>query len=156
MTYSETARSICQPRDKQAKAAPVRTGRAARIRVGTYDSPARRRDVLLRLADRVNAAAGMVTVAGELRARGASDDLVRRYASPVGRKTAEVARATGVRTEQTALAVAGRRLVPAFGYSADCRELVEGVIDVYELADPDSPVKGRKAPRIHLTDLIGG
>lgn len=153
MTYSAIARSICQPRDKQAKAAPVRTGRAARVRVGRHDSPARQRDILMRLADRVNAASDIVTVAGQLRQRGADDDLVRRYASPVGRKVAAAVRTEGAQPEQVALAVAGRKLVAAFGY-AD-RWTVDAVIEAYELADPNSPVKGRKAPRIRLTDLIG-
>lgn len=154
MTYSAVARSICAPRDKQAKAAPVRTGRAGRVRVGRHDSPQRQRDILLRLADRVNAGAGITTVAGELRARGASDELVRRYGSAVGRKVAAAYRTNAeAEPEQAALAVIGHRLVSSFGY-AD-HTTVSAVIDAYELADPNSPVKGRKAPRIRLTDLIG-
>jgi len=154
MSYSDVARTICAPRDKQAKAkaAPVRTGRAARVRVGTFDSPARRREVLLRLAERVNAEAGTVTVADRLRALGAADDLVRRYSSPVGRKVAEAVRQGGSQPEQTGLAVAGHKLVPSFGY-AD-RAAVDAVISSYTLPDPRSP-KGRKAPRVRLTDLIG-
>jgi hypothetical protein len=159
MSYSDIARNICPPRDRQAKAAPARTGRAARARVGSFDSPARRRDVLLRLANRVNAAEGVLTVAEQLRERGADGDLVRRYASPVGRKTAAVWREThdGAGPAQIGLAAAGRRglqLLRVSGYRAEDRELLDAVIDVYQMPDPRAP-KSRKAPRVHLTDLIG-
>ena len=152
--YSELARSICAPRDRQ----PTASGHGAR-RVGNFKSAARRRDVVRRTADRVNAATGVVTVAEQLRERGANDDIVRRYASPVGRKTAEAWRkAHGADPEQTGLAAAGRhgrsRLVAAFGYPADARPVLDTVIDAYELADPNAP-KGRKAPRVRLVDLIG-
>ena len=152
MSYSEIARSICQPRDKQPKSAPARSGRAARTRVGTFNSPARRRDVLVRLTERVNARNGVVTVAEQLRDRGASVDIERRYASAVGRKVAANARAIGVEPQQTGLAVAGRKLVPAFGYTNIY--MIDAVIDGYEMADPRAP-KSRKAPRVRLVDLIG-
>lgn len=156
MPYSDIARSICAPRDKQRKGAPVRTGRADRVRVGRYDSPARQRDILMRLADRVNAADGVLTVASHLRERGASADIVRRYASPVGRKMAAAYRLQDEQTTLNATGVADRRLVRVLGYKLSDAPLLDAVIDGYELADPNSPVKGRKAPRIRLTDLIGG
>lgn len=156
MSYSDIARDICPPRDRQGMSAPVKTGRAARRRVGTFNSPARRRDVLQRLTDRVNAAAGVLTVDKQLRDRGADSELVRRYASSVGRKAAAAYRAeTDTDPAPVGLAVAGRHLVWAAGYQPGDSKFLDRVIDSYELADPNSPIKGRKAPRVHLTDLIG-
>lgn len=133
---------------------PVKTGRAARNRVGTYNSPERRRDVLTRLTVRVNAAAGVLTVADALRERGADADLVRRYASAVGRKTAEAARkSTGNDPRQIGLAVAGRRLVWASGYTSAERPMLDAVIEGYEMRDPDAPKTG-KAARVRLLDVI--
>lgn len=133
---------------------PVKTGRAARTRVGTYNSPERRRDVLTRLTVRVNAAAGVLTVADVLRERGADADLVKRYASPVGRKTAAAWRqATGTEPQQAGLAVAGRRLVRASAYSAADRPMLDAVIDGYEMRDPAAPKSG-KAARVRLVDLL--
>lgn len=155
MSYSDFARSICPPSDRKRGVAPARTGRAARVRVGTYNSPQRRRDVLLRLADRVNAQEGILTVAGHLRQLGAGDDIVRRYASPVGRKLAAAYRdAMATEPEHIALAVGGRGLVRASGYRLNDAPLLDAVIESYEMADPSAP-KSRKAPRIRLTDLIG-
>lgn len=131
MTHSDFARSICAPRDRQPKA----SGRAAR-RVGTFKSPARRRDVMARTAARLNAASGVVTVAAEMSALGIGDDVVRRYASAVGRKTAKTWRAqTGTEPVVSAVAPAGRhgrsKLVPVFGYPADALEMIDDVIDGY-------------------------
>lgn len=139
---------------REGDVTPVRTGRAARTRVGAYNSPQRRRDVLTRLTMRVNAAAGVLTVADALRERGADADLTRRYASPVGRKVAEAARkATGTDPAQNGLAVAGRRLVWASGYTSADRPMLDAVIDAYEMRDPDAPKTG-KAARVRLLDVI--
>lgn len=132
----------------------VKTGRAARTRVGTFNSPERRRDVLTRLTVRVNAAAGVLTVADALRDHGADADLVRRYASPVGRKMAAAHRAaTDAEPEQIGLAVAGRRLVWASGYRPSERAMLNAVIEGYEMRDPAAPKTG-KAPRVRLLDVI--
>lgn len=133
---------------------PAKTGRAARVRVGTFNSPQRRSDVLTRLTVRVNAAAGILTVADALRDHGADADLVRRYASPVGRKMAAAHRAaTDAEPEQIGLAVAGRKLVWASGYRPSERAMLNAVIEGYEMRDPAAPKTG-KAPRVRLLDVI--
>jgi len=153
MKYSDIARSVCAPRDRMAKA-PAR-GR----RTGSR-SVARRREVLVRTVGRRNVEAGVVSVADRLAARGADFELERRYASPVGRKVAQAWRArTGSEPELAAVASAGHcgrsRIVPVFGYSPRDLSVIDDVIDGYETADPNSPVKGRRAPRVRLVDLAG-
>lgn len=139
---------------RKGEAKPIRTGRAARTRVGTFNSPARRRDVLTRLTIRVNTAAGILTVADALRDHGADADLVRRYASPVGRKMAAAHRAaTDAEPEQIGLAVAGRSLVWASGYRPADRAMLNAVIEGYEMRDP-AAAKSGKAPRVRLLDVI--
>jgi len=139
---------------RKGEVTTIRAGRAARARVGTYSSPARRAANLAKVAERVNAAEGVLTVADVLRDRGADADLVRRYASPVGRKTAAAWReATGTEPQQNGLAVAGRRLVRASAYSAADRAMLDAVIDGYEMRDPAAPKIG-KAARVRLADLL--
>lgn len=138
-----------KPQDHQ----PAQPHRPAR-KPGRFNTPARRLYNLRLIAERVNNPAGILTVAARLAERGASADLIRRYASPVGRAMAKAYRAA-TRTEptQTGLAVAGRRLVWAAGYRADDLALLDGVIDGYEMPDPAAP-KSRRAPRVRLLDLI--
>lgn len=139
---------------RKGEQATAKTGRAARVRVGTFNSPARRRDVLTRLTVRVNTAAGILTVADALREHGADADLVRRYASPVGRKTAAAWRTEhDTEPEQIGLAVVGRGLVWAAGYRPQDRAMLDAVIEGYEMRDPAAPKTG-KAPRVRLLDVI--
>lgn len=133
---------------------PKQPHRPAR-KPGRFNSPARRLHNLRLIAQRVNAPAGIVTVAARLAERGASADLIRRYASPVGRKVYAAWRAaTGAEATRTGLAVAGRRLVWAAGYRATDLGLIDTVIDDYEMPDPSAP-RSRRAPRVRLLDLIG-
>lgn len=113
---SVVARRICPPMDRQPKcSAPARIGRAARARVGRFDSAARRRDVLARVVQRVNA--GLVTVAGYLTQLGADQDTIRRYASQVGKRAkAAYAAKFGVEPARSGLAVVGRHLARVFAY----------------------------------------
>lgn len=121
---------------------------------GRFNSPARRLYNLRLIAERVNNPAGILTVAARLAERGASADLIRRYASPVGRAMAKAYRAAAkAEPTQTGLAVSGRRLVWAAGYRADDLALLDGVIDGYEMPDPNAP-RSRKAPRVRLLDAI--
>lgn len=146
---SEYAHQICPPQDHQ----PAQPHRPAR-KPGAFNSTVRRLHNLRLIAERVNAPAGILTVAARLAERGAPADLIRRYASPVGRKVAAAWRnTTGTEPEQRGLAVSGRRLVWAAGYRADDRALIDSVIDAYEMPDPSAP-KSRKAPRVRLLDLI--
>ena len=136
------------PTDRPRKGAnaPVRTGRAARTRVGHHMSRERRLDNLGRMVLVLNRAAGVVTVADELRLRGADVDIVRRYASPVGRRVAQVYRASAeTEPRQIGVAVIGINIGPAFGYAEADRDLIGSVIDGYETK---SPVRAR------LLDLI--
>lgn len=134
-------------RPRKGELKTTKTGRAARVRVGHHTSKARHLDVLGRLALELNRSAGVVTVADELRLRGADADLIRRYASPVGRKTAQAYRTvTGTEPRQIGVAVIGIRLGYAFGYGEDDRAMVGAVIEDYETK---SPVRAR------LLDLIG-
>lgn len=131
MSYSDHARSICPPSDRRAK-----SPRGAERRTGTFKSAARRRDVLARTAARLNAASGVVAVADEMAAMGIGQDVVRRYASAVGRKTAKAWRErTGLEPELTAVAPAGHhsrsRLVPAFGYPASALPVIDDTIERY-------------------------
>jgi len=95
---------------------PTKTGRAARTRVGTFNSPARRAANLAKVAQRVNA--GKVTTADYLTGTlHATTDFVTSYASPYGRTVAKVYRAEyGREPERAGLAVRGKRLVPVFAY----------------------------------------
>jgi|GEM_PF-4952729 len=95
---------------------PIRTGRAARTRVGTYNSPQRRAANLAKVAERVNH--GKVTTAdyltGELHAPA---EFVASYASPYGRTVAKVYRAEfGREPERSGLDVRGKRLVRVYAY----------------------------------------
>lgn len=125
---------------------PAKSGRAARTLVGRFNSPQRRRDILTRLAARVNNAARVVTVADLLAARGASADLIRKYSSAVGRAAAKAYRATGAEPKPVGLAATARGLVWGFGYDDTDRALLDTVIDGYEVKTPK---------RARLLDLIG-
>lgn len=110
---------------------PVRTGRAARTRVGTFNSPQRRAANLAKVADRVNA--GKVTTADYLRQLGADDAFVTSYSSPYGRTAAKVYRAeTGTEPVKSGLAVRGRRLVPVFAYGADDAAILDKAAREYK------------------------
>jgi|GEM_PF-4075456 len=107
---SEFARSICPVADHQPKRPRRSSGK-----VGSTMSTARRRAVLLRLAERVNS--GVLTAASYLRDLGADDDTVRRYASTLGKRVKALAAAKGITPALSGLAVVGRRLVRCLAYS---------------------------------------
>lgn len=98
---------------------PVRIGRAARVRVSTFSSPARRADVLRRLVERVNA--GRVTTAAYLAdVLGADEAFIHSFASPYGRAVAKVYREKfGADPVRSGLAVRGQRLLRVYAYTAD-------------------------------------
>lgn len=110
-------------RADQAK--PVKTGRAARVRIGTFDSVARRQAVLAATVERFNR--GKVTTADYLASvLGASADFVRSYASPYGRAVAKVYREQfGAEPGRNGLAVRGRRLVRVAAYSEAERSILD-------------------------------
>jgi len=111
-------------RPRKGERKPIRTGRAARTRVGTFNSPARRAANLVKVADRVNT--GKVTTADYLRQLGADDAFVTSYASPYGRTVAKVYRSEhGAEPVKSGLAARGRKLVPVFAYSADDATILE-------------------------------
>lgn len=110
---------------------PIKTGRAARTRVGTFNSVARRQAVLTAQAARVNA--GKTTTADYLRQLGADDAFVTSYSSPYGRTVAKVYRAeTGAEPAKNGLAVRGHRLVPVFAYGADDAAILEKAAREYK------------------------
>lgn len=98
---------------------PVKTGRAARVRVGTFNSVARRQAVLQAVADRHNT--GKTTAAQYLTdVLGADAEFVHSYASPYGKACAKVFREQyGAEPQRSGLAVRGRRLVAVLAYSED-------------------------------------
>jgi hypothetical protein len=98
---------------------PIRTGRAARTSVGTYNSPERRTALLQAVADRVNT--GKVTTADYLTTElHAPAEFVASYASPYGRTVAKVYRTEfGHEPARNGLVRRGRKLLPVFAYGAD-------------------------------------
>jgi hypothetical protein len=104
---------------RKGEQSPIRTGRAARPRVGNHMSPQRRSAVLQGVVERVNT--GKVTTADYLTtAVGAPADFVASYASPYGRTVAKVYRAEfGHEPAKSGLARRGLRLLPVFAYGED-------------------------------------
>jgi hypothetical protein len=105
-------------RHRKGEAAPVKTGRAARVRVGHHMSARRRHAVLDATVERANL--GRITAAEYLVELGADEAFIRSYASPFGKaaKKAYVA-AFGVEPAKSGLARVGVRLVPVFAYDGD-------------------------------------
>lgn len=112
-------------RPRKGEHKPVKTGRAARVRIGTYNSPARRQAVLAAVAERVNT--GQLTAAGYLTEQLRTDaDFTRRYSSPFGRAAAAVYRQQyGTDPAKTGLDVRGKRLVRVFAYGAEDTDVLE-------------------------------
>ncbi|HEY8977709.1 MAG TPA: hypothetical protein VIN75_26075 [Burkholderiaceae bacterium] len=109
---------------------PAKTGRAARVRAGTFNSVARRADVLRRLAERVNT--GRTTTATYLGTLGADEAFIASYASPYGRAVAKVYREKfGAEPERSGLAVRGRHLLRVFAYSADELPILDAAARAY-------------------------
>lgn len=136
-----------------APAAPVMLGHLPKQprrtcgKVGPTMSVARRRAVLTALVERVNSAARVLTVARFLAEHGASAELIRSYASGVGRAAAKAYRAA-VKAEpaRSALALVGHHLARVFAYTETDRPLLNAVLADYEVK---TPVRAR------LLDLIG-
>lgn len=113
------ARPATADHRRPADAAPQRTGRAARVRVGHHMSVARRRAVLDALCARFNGA--LITAAAYLRGVvGADEEFVDRYGSAFGTKVSKAYQATfGRKPQRFGLARRGLRLFEAFVYSVD-------------------------------------
>ncbi len=105
-------------RHRKGEAVPVKTGRAARLRVGHHMSVQRRIAVLDAVVERANV--GRITAAEYLAELGLDEAFINSYASPFGKaaKKAYVA-AFGVEPPKSGLARRGMRLVPVFAYAAD-------------------------------------
>jgi len=105
-------------RHRKGEAVPVKTGRAARVRVGHHMSVARQDAVLDVLVARSNF--GRITTAQYLaQFLGADEAFIASYASPFGRAVAKVYRATfGTEPVKSGLARRGHRLIPCFAYGA--------------------------------------
>lgn len=115
---------------RKGEARPVKTGRAARVRVGRFNSVARRRDVLARLVERVNA--GRTTAAEYLTGIGADAEFIRRFASPFGREIAKQYRTKfGTEPVKAGLALVHRRLVRVFAYATDELPILDAAARTY-------------------------
>jgi len=135
---------------------PVKTGRAARIRVGNHMSVARRQAVLAAVADRHNT--GKTTAAQYLAdVIGADEAFVHSYASPYGKACAKVYREQfGAEPQRCGLAVRGRRLVAVLAYSEDeLPVLAKGAAEYRRTAEllaseptaaPDASIQAPSAP----------
>ena len=105
-------------RHRKGETMPVKTGRAARVRVGHHMSVQRHIAVLDALVERTNA--GRITAAEYLAELGADEAFIHSYASPYGRAVAAAYRsAFGAEPVKSGLARRGLRLVPVFAYAAD-------------------------------------
>lgn len=113
------ARPVTADHRRPGGAAPQRTGRAARIRVGHHMSVARRRAVLDALCARSNGA--LITAAAYLRAVvGADEEFVDRFGSAFGTKASKAYQAAyGQKAERVGIARRGLRLFTVFAYAAD-------------------------------------
>lgn len=124
MTASQFARSVRQPLDHQRPQPRTRSGK-----VGRFNTPERRRDVLARLVARVNA--NVVTAASYLKQLGADDDTIRRYASQVGKRAKALAAAKGITPTLSGLALVGRHLVRCLAYDAADTEILRAAVADY-------------------------
>lgn len=113
-----TARPATADHRRPGDAAPQRTGRAARIRVGHHMSVARRCAVLDAFCARRNGA--LITAAAYLRSLvGADEAFVDRFGSAFGTKVSKAYQAAyGHKTEHIGIARRGLRLFNAFAYRA--------------------------------------
>lgn len=118
---SVVAPSRPRPADhfRKGEHAPLRTGRAARVRIGHHMSVARRAAFVGALVARWNT--GRVTAEAWLATvPGVDAEFVRRYASPFGREVAKVYRARfGTEPVRAGSAWRSRMLVDCFAYSAE-------------------------------------
>jgi hypothetical protein len=121
-----------KPQDhlRRGEARPAKAGRAARERVGRYNSKARQRAVLVAYAERWNAAlaqTGCLTAAHYLRNQlKAAAAFVASFASPYGKAVRQAhIDLFGTEPESRGLMVIGNRrprLIPIFSYSEDKHE----------------------------------
>lgn len=76
----------------------------------------------------------VLTVDAFMKALGADDDTIRRYASAFGRKVAQAYRsATGQEPVQSGWAVAHHRLIPVYAYGRDQADLLATVARGYHV-----------------------
>jgi hypothetical protein len=110
----------------------VKTGRAARVLVGRFNSPARRAYVLSRVVERVNT--GRTTTAAYLAdVLGADDAFIHSYASPYGRTVAKIYREKfGAEPVKAGLALRGRKLLRVFAYTADELPILDDAARTYK------------------------
>jgi len=105
-------------RHRKGETVPVKTGRAARVRIGHHMSVQRRIAVLDATVERANL--GFLTAAEYLAELGLDEAFIYSYASPFGKAAAKAYRsAFGVEPAKSGLARRGMRLVPVFAYGAD-------------------------------------
>lgn len=126
-------RPATSDRLRKGVSAPVKTGRAARVRVGHHMSVARRHAVLDAHIGRVNAAAGVITAAGYLTdVLGASAAFVAAYAPPFGTAVAKAYREQfDAEPRRDGLSRRGLRLFSCFAYRANEAAVLEAGVRSY-------------------------